>query len=503
MTQALLNRTDPGEPVDVAVIRAGDPGSDLDAEPDAARQTKVLWIWRIWLGLGVLYCLVQAFATSTSPIGGLMTTLLPVIFSGGIAAGVWLNRPTPKWPWLFLAGAGLITIVGYGFYFAGAAHIAMPIFMTIYPVEAAALLFIVRSASWRQDRAGMLDALMISVGLGLACWLLVITPLMRMHSQMLGDVYAALFPFGDVLLLGVLIRFFTSMGQRNAAFWQISASLVLQASTHIFGLVMLVLAVDGPDASALSSFAPFLMAGAAMHPSMRILTGRPLRPVSDMSPRRVMLVNLACLAAPALLLAQGVLQGGRVDWVAAGIGSILLFVLLTLRMVDLVGQVQDKARQLDAVAHIDALTTLPNRRAWDLELERRIAAARRHGTPVVVAIIDLDYFKRYNDEFGHQGGDELLTSAAAAWKGQLRPEDLLARYGGEEFGAIFDHAKLGDADRIIERLQSVTPLGQTFSAGAAQWNGTETAEELLARADTALYAAKRAGRDRVFVSATR
>ena len=172
-------------------------------------------------------------------------------------------------------------------------------------------------------------------------------------------------------------------------------------------------------------------------------------------------------------------------------------------MVDLVVQVQDKARQLDSVAHIDALTALPNRRAWDLELHRRIAAARRHGAPIVIAILDLDHFKRFNDEHGHQGGDVLLTDAAAAWRDQLRPEDLLARYGGEEFGAIFDHSRLADADRIIERLQAVTPGGQTFSAGAAQWNGSESAEELLARADIALYAAKRGGRNRVYVSSTR
>ncbi|GAA1646071.1 GGDEF domain-containing protein [Actinoplanes couchii] len=501
MTQALLNRAEPGEPVDVAVLRAGEP--DAEPEPDPARQAKLTRIWRFWLAGALLYCVGQLFTTPTGPVGGLMTIAMPLIFSAGIAAGVWLNRPRPSWPWLLLASAGLITVLGYVFFFAGATSVAFPVFMVIYPVEAAALLFIVRSASWRQDRAGMLDALMISVGLGLACWLLVITPLIRLKTEAYGDVYAALFPFGDVLLLGVLIRFFTSIGQRNAAFWQLSVSIVVQAATHMVSLAAMIFAVRTPDLAAVSSLAAFLMAGAAIHPSMRILTGRPLRPVTDMTPRRVLLVNLTCMAAPVLLLAQGVLQDGRVDWVAAGIGCILLFALVTLRMVDLVGQVQDKARQLDAVAHIDALTALPNRRAWDLELDRRIAAARRHGNPVVVAIIDLDYFKRYNDEFGHQGGDELLTTAAAAWRNELRPEDLLARYGGEEFGAIFDHARLGDADHIIERLQAVTPLGQTFSAGAAQWNGHETAEELLARADMALYAAKRAGRDRVFVSATR
>lgn len=503
MTQDLLNRAEPGEPADAPALSAGGPGLHVEFEPDPVHQARLTQIWWFWTGAGLLFSLGQLLTTPAGPADGLMTLLLPLFFTGGIVAGVVLNRPRPRWPWLLLASAGLITVIGYGFFFTGAIPVAFPIFMTIYPVEAAALLFIVRSASWRQDRAGMIDALMISIGLGLACWLLLITPLVRMNTGILGDVYAALFPFGDVLLLGVLIRFFTSVGQRNAAFWQLSIAIVVQSVAHTLPLVAMIAGTASPDVRAASSFAAVLMAGAAIHPSMRILTGRPLRPVTDMSLRRVMLVNLSCMVAPVLLLAQGVLQHGHVDWVAAGIGCILLFALVMLRMGDLVGQVQDKARQLDAVAHIDALTALPNRRAWDQALECRIASARRRGTPVVVAILDLDYFKRYNDEFGHQGGDELLTTAAGAWRDELRPEDLLARYGGEEFGAIFDHARLGEADRIIERLQAVTPCGQTFSAGAAQWNGQETAEELLARADRALYAAKRAGRNRVFVSATR
>jgi diguanylate cyclase (GGDEF)-like protein len=493
VTLSVLSRSDRAQPIEVAVVRAPEP------EPENTRQSR---LWLAWLGLGVLYSAGQWATEVDGPVGGLMTIAMPLVFTVGIVLGVLVNRPRPRWPWLMLASAGLVTVIGYGVYLAGLNAVAFPLFLTIYPIEAAALLLVVRGASWRQDRAGMLDTAMISVGLALACWLLVITPLMRTHTP-LGNGLAALFPFGDVLLISVLVRFFTSRGLRNAAFWQISVSLGLQTVTHMGTLLPPIFGVATPDLRPLSSLSGFLMAGAALHPSMRVLTGRPLRPVTEMSPKRVLLVNLACMGAPALLIAQGILQHGRVDWIAAGIGCIVLFALVALRMFDLVGQVQDKARQLDAVAHIDALTTLPNRRAWDLELTRRIAAARRHGSPVVVAILDLDHFKKFNDQHGHQGGDELLTSAAAEWRTQLRPEDLLARYGGEEFGAIFDQSRLADADRIIERLQAVTPLDQTFSAGAAQWNGSESAEELLARADAALYAAKRAGRNRVYVSSIR
>jgi diguanylate cyclase (GGDEF)-like protein len=458
--------------------------------------------WGVWFAVGLVYCLVQIIPGATSPAGTAMMLLAPLIFTAGIVYGVRRNRPRPRWPWLLLASAGPISVLGFGVWWAGSAIAALSVFMLIFPVQAAALLLIVRGTSWRKDKAGILDTVMISVGLGLACWLLVVTPLVRADRQPLEDVIAMLFPFGDVLLLGVIIRFFTAQSTRNAAFWQICVSLFLQTVTHMTGLVTSIFEVPAPNLGPVSSLCAFLLAGAAIHPSMAGLTGRPIEGGADMSLGRVLLVNLACMAAPALLIAQGVLQGGQVSWVAAGIGCIVLFGLVALRMVDLVGQVQDKARQLEAVAHIDALTTLPNRRAWDVELSRRIASARRHGSPVVVAIVDLDNFKRYNDEHGHQGGDELLTGAAAAWRDQLRPEDLLARYGGEEFGAIFDQSKLADADTIIERLQAATPGGQTFSAGAAQWDGVETAEHLLGRADAALYAAKRAGRNRVYIASS-
>ncbi|MCY1136925.1 GGDEF domain-containing protein [Actinoplanes sp. Pm04-4] len=486
MTHSVLDR---------AAIRASAPAGG-GSEPGTR-------LWKAWLAGAVAFCVGQSFLDPTGPVGGSMAFAMPVLFSAGIVAGVVRNRPRPRWPWLLLASAGLVMVAGFVIWVSGAGTAAFAIFMAVYPLEAVALLLIMRGTSFRQDRAGLLDTAMISVLLALACWLLVITPLLRLNDSLPGDALSALFPFGDVLLLGVLIRFFTSKGLRNASFWQISASLLLQTVSHLSTLLPFISSLKAADLQPLTSLSAFLMAGAALHPSMRMLTGQPLRPVAETSPARVLLVNVACMAAPALLIAQGVLQDGQVDWLAAGVGCIILFALLALRMVDLVGQVQDKARQLDAVAHIDALTTLPNRRAWDLELSRRIAGARRHGTPVVVAIIDLDRFKLYNDEHGHQGGDELLSLAAHAWRAELRPEDLLARYGGEEFGAIFDHSKLADADIIIERLQAVTPHGQTFSAGAAQWDGVESAADLLARADAALYAAKRAGRNRLYVSSNR
>ena len=156
---------------------------------------------------------------------------------------------------------------------------------------------------------------------------------------------------------------------------------------------------------------------------------------------------------------------------------------------------------LQATARTDPLTGLPNRRVWDEDLAREIARARRHGGTLCLAMVDLDRFKAFNDHHGHQAGDRLLAAAAAAWRPILRATDTLARYGGEEFAVLLPHSDHDAARVVIERLLASVPLGQTASAGIAQWDGQEPGEALLSRADAALYAAKGAGRARAVTAA--
>ena len=159
----------------------------------------------------------------------------------------------------------------------------------------------------------------------------------------------------------------------------------------------------------------------------------------------------------------------------------------------------DMLSRLELVARTDELTGLPNRRAWDGELSSVLALAARERSPVCVAVLDLDRFKSFNDEHGHQAGDRLLKQAAASWGEQLREPDVLARYGGEEFTVLLPGATTSDAEAAIERLRAATPGGQTCSAGVALWDGSESADELVGRADAALYAAKELGRDRLVI----
>ena len=152
------------------------------------------------------------------------------------------------------------------------------------------------------------------------------------------------------------------------------------------------------------------------------------------------------------------------------------------------------------LARTDPLTGLANRRAWTELLRREIARARRDGSSFSVALVDLDRFKGFNDRHGHAAGDRLLKEAAARWSGQIREMDLIARHGGEEFALLLPGAAGEDAVTVIERIRRNTPSSITASGGIAEWDGQEEGDELLARADAALYRAKRGGRDQVRVA---
>jgi diguanylate cyclase (GGDEF)-like protein len=151
--------------------------------------------------------------------------------------------------------------------------------------------------------------------------------------------------------------------------------------------------------------------------------------------------------------------------------------------------------RLEGLARTDPLTGVPNRRVWEEELPQELERARRMGTGLCVAMIDLDNFKAYNDRHGHQAGDLVLKEAASAWRAQVRSTDLLARYGGEEFVLLLPACALEDAVQIVERLRVATPL-VTCSVGLASWDFQEASAELVQRADQALYLAKAEGRNR-------
>jgi diguanylate cyclase (GGDEF)-like protein/PAS domain S-box-containing protein len=154
--------------------------------------------------------------------------------------------------------------------------------------------------------------------------------------------------------------------------------------------------------------------------------------------------------------------------------------------------------RLRHMADHDALTGLFNRRRFEEELDRHIALGRRYGMSGALLLVDLDDFKRVNDEFGHRAGDRVLTGVAVVLNHRLRESDLLARFGGDEFAVLMPVGGVAEATDLADLLAAAihadvpSPAGPlTASVGIALFEDLSTADEVLSRADDAMYARKR------------
>ncbi|HMH18614.1 MAG TPA: diguanylate cyclase [Burkholderiales bacterium] len=171
-------------------------------------------------------------------------------------------------------------------------------------------------------------------------------------------------------------------------------------------------------------------------------------------------------------------------------------------------------KQLEQIASQDGLTELANRRSFDVYLAAELARARRSKKTVALVLCDVDFFKPYNDHYGHPAGDECLKRVAAALQSACRrPADLVARYGGEEFALVLPDTELNGAVQVAETVRkaveglkvahehSSAASYVSISAGVAAQlpDMTITAEQLIMAADEALYQAKHLGRNRVVV----
>jgi diguanylate cyclase (GGDEF)-like protein len=199
---------------------------------------------------------------------------------------------------------------------------------------------------------------------------------------------------------------------------------------------------------------------------------------------------------------------------------VFVFVAVSGAIIHLLNQFQNNlrsrnrelaelSRRLEVLATTDALTGLLNRRTVMEHLRREIVRAQRQGKTLAVVMADLDDFKKINDTHGHAAGDRVLQTAAAVFQGHLRPYDLLARIGGEEFLFVIANGAATDVGKLVERMRAALAqrdvelpnggdLRATSSFGCAilDVDNPHTLDELLRAADEALYASKRAGKNR-------
>jgi diguanylate cyclase (GGDEF)-like protein len=173
-----------------------------------------------------------------------------------------------------------------------------------------------------------------------------------------------------------------------------------------------------------------------------------------------------------------------------------------------IGLHQSIEEKLMAVAHTDALTALPNRMYFDLRIKQELDRAKRDKTSICLALIDLDFFKKVNDNYGHDGGDRTLIHFTKLIKQSIRSLDTVCRIGGEEFAVIMPNSLIEEAKHTMERVriaaeetpfkrkQDVIAISTSIGVAGANLN-TSSIEELYISADKALYLAKNNGRNQV------
>ena len=184
------------------------------------------------------------------------------------------------------------------------------------------------------------------------------------------------------------------------------------------------------------------------------------------------------------------------------LGAVVLTVLVSVRQF---AALQDNSRltaRYAELASIDGMTGLYNRRHLMEAGESALAHAQRLGQPLAVLLIDVDHFKQINDVYGHAAGDRVLADVAQTCREQVRPDDIVGRYGGDEFVIVIPQATGHRATQVATRLtgpltgvssRDGTPVMFTVSVGIAESTGSGDLPSLLARADLAMYEAKKAG----------
>jgi diguanylate cyclase (GGDEF)-like protein len=377
-------------------------------------------------------------------------------------------------------------------------------YLAYYVIILTAILLIVRRRRLVRNSAAMIDAITVTVGVAVLAWCFVIADITSDSTvSTSARLVGALYPICDVLVFGAMTRLLFSASTNRGPVLLLTGGMFCLFAGDV-GFTLAVFA--GSDAyanwiNALYHFAVMMITFSLWQSDTDRLVDVPEQSQVRLGTIRKLTLALGALIAPATLAIQH-LQGNEEHVLAAAGGGIVLSALTLIRMSLLVTAVESQSEQLVVLARTDGLTGLANRRTFDFELDRAMKQALDpEHQPAVgvlsVGLLDLDHFKRFNDTHGHSRGDQLLRECAAHWTAtltRLAPQAFMARYGGEEFVVIFRGDGPQVAAEVLREVMQVTPMGQTFSAGVAIWDGAEPALDLLNRADQRMYTAKNAGR---------
>ena len=319
----------------------------------------------------------------------------------------------------------------------------------------------------------------------LSIWLIVLLALSSMSAWMVHQgsdarwpVYMLIFGFGSVMFGFVYL--FGAMGSPYVAYYILSALSILVIFDARSGAVALAYAFAGS----------ITMAFAESKGLIAPAPGFVMRSVDVMHDAR-------------WTVTTGV-------WIAMVFCFLYLIIwMVTASRLHAMQQLEESKAEVERLSITDALTGLGNRRRLDQHLKNEIERASRTNATLALMIADVDHFKQINDKYGHLAGDRSLQMIANLLSGGVRQYDLVARFGGEEFVIIAPdmtgQSAIEMAERLRSKLESASQLEQPFmvtvSFGVASYRLGDSSTTLIERADTALYRAKAAGRNRVFSTA--
>src|SRR4051794_27603722 len=390
-----------------------------------------LGAWRLFLLAGALVCALYVWVPPFAGSGPVMNLLglSPVL---AILAGIRIHRPASRGPWwLFAAGFALFwlgDLYTYSYPRLFGADVPFPsigdaAYVLVYPALMAGLLMLVRRRNPERDRAGVIDSLIMTLGLSLLSWVALIAP--YLHDDSLGTVaklVSIAYPLGDIVLLAATIRLAVDSGRREPAFYLLALSIVaLLVTDFAYGLMTLKGSYDGQvvlDAGWISFY--LLWGAAALHPSMRGLE----RPATDRDPKltpfRLVLLTAASLIAPAVELVHE-LDQGDMDLIVIIGASAVLFGLVVLRMAGLVRQQERsvaRERTLSgAGAALVAATSREEIAAAALDAIRSLAGARAEALLCLVEDDGVEVVAARTQAVDGPGGWTLHPATAGALLG--------------------------------------------------------------------------------------
>ncbi|MFN2464291.1 MAG: EAL domain-containing protein [Candidatus Dormibacteria bacterium] len=418
-----------------------------------------------------------------------------------------------RWLWsLILLGISL-NVLGYiHWYVIPVTHHVQPAFPSLadalYLGADGAWMLSLAILIWRRAnghlRGPTLDAVMMTAGLASLSYSFSIEPTIHASgSSVITLAVAIAYPLIDLFLFGSVVWLVTNRGDRNPVLWLlvlwiggqfVGDSLFTQATlTGTFRLG------DWTMAAWLVSYAS--LGAAALHPD-RANFALPTGQARGLAVRKVLLFGIIALIGPGVALGEA-LFGNGLDLADIIVLSTLAAVIFILILVRLVGVVRDLGHSEQVSRHLslhDGLTGLANRVLLVDRTAQAMAALPRSDGAISLLMLDLDGFKKVNDELGHEAGDDLLRHVARSLASSIRPSDTAARLGGDEFCVLLadgdEAAAAIVADRIVADMAAPSDLRESSipvlgKIGIATFRGGErTVEDLLLEADDAMYAAK-------------